>query len=307
MTNKIRHNMKFSFRALLALSITLLALQGVKADSAKDASSKSSGDVSIEGVVTARAVLDETNAIFFLQDASGGIGVKYSGEMDKLPKTGYQIKLSAGATDKSFVSFKSSELVSTNASLPKLTIVRDIKDAAKVAEAKGKYGVVPGTKFSAGTFKGGVTTKLDAGGTPVDILISHRLDGREIPTAAFNFFGVIASNDIIGGDGNGTVLVPNRIVPTTASKTRKFATANTCFTCHLVDKKLVGPAYLSVADKYKNDKDAIAKMVDQIENGGMGKWGPIPMIGFKGRLQQTQMEELANWIYDMRWQVLLND
>ena len=299
--------MKLSLRALLVPFAILATHQVVSADTAKDASTKTSGDVSIEGVVTARAVLDDTSAIFYLQDASGGVGVKYSGAMDKLPKTGYQIKLSAGATDKSFVSFKSSELVSTNASLPKLKVVRDITDGAAVTAAKGMYGVFPGAKFSAGSFKGGATTKLNVGGHSADILVSQRLNGREIPTEALNIFGILANNDIVGGDGSGLVLVPNRLVPTTASKTRKFATANTCFTCHLVDKKLVGPAYLWVADKYKDDKDAIAKMVDQIQNGGMGKWGPIPMIGFKGRLQQPQMEELANWIYDMRWQVLLND
>lgn len=296
--------MKSVFKAIVTLLVAGCAVQMGMADTAVDASKKSSGSVSLQGVVTARAVLSDSEGIFFLQDASGGVGVKYSGKAAELPKTGSEIKLTAEATAKSFLNYSGMELVSTNATLPKLTVVRD---ATKTADAVGKYAVIPAVKFEGGKFKGGDKIKVSAKGKDLKAIVSKPLDGRDIPTYAFNFFGVIANNDILGGDGSDQILVPSKIVPTAATETRKFATANTCFTCHQADTKLVGPAYLWVAAKYKDDPEGVPKMVQQIRDGGMGKWGPIPMIGFKGRLQDAQMEELSSWIYEMRWQVILND
>lgn len=55
-----------------------------------------------------------------------------------------------------------------------------------------------------------------------------------------------------------------------------------CTGCHKEDKKLVGPAYIEIADKYRADykKDAKAtstKLAKKVKEGGSGVWGPIPM------------------------------
>jgi cytochrome c len=44
-----------------------------------------------------------------------------------------------------------------------------------------------------------------------------------------------------------------------------------------VDKKLVGPSYKDVANKYRGQKDAAAKLADKVKKGGQGVWGPVPM------------------------------
>ena len=51
----------------------------------------------------------------------------------------------------------------------------------------------------------------------------------------------------------------------------------TCTACHADDKKLVGPSYKEVAEKYKADKDAVKKLSEKVRKGGMGAWGQIPM------------------------------
>lgn len=50
-----------------------------------------------------------------------------------------------------------------------------------------------------------------------------------------------------------------------------------CSACHANDKKVVGPAYVDVAAKYKGDASAPAKLVDKVKKGGQGVWGPVPM------------------------------
>ena len=50
-----------------------------------------------------------------------------------------------------------------------------------------------------------------------------------------------------------------------------------CAACHAVDKKIIGPSYQEVAAKYKGDKDASAKLVKKVKEGGSGVWGQVPM------------------------------
>lgn len=52
---------------------------------------------------------------------------------------------------------------------------------------------------------------------------------------------------------------------------------NACTACHAIDKKMVGPAYKDVANKYRGQKDAEAKLVEKVKKGGTGVWGSIPM------------------------------
>jgi cytochrome c len=50
-----------------------------------------------------------------------------------------------------------------------------------------------------------------------------------------------------------------------------------CTACHAIDKKVVGPAYVDVAAKYKGDAGAAAKLQEKVKKGGSGVWGPVPM------------------------------
>jgi cytochrome c len=50
-----------------------------------------------------------------------------------------------------------------------------------------------------------------------------------------------------------------------------------CTACHANDKKLVGPAYKEVANKYRSDAKAAAMLADKVKKGGTGTWGPVPM------------------------------
>ncbi len=54
-----------------------------------------------------------------------------------------------------------------------------------------------------------------------------------------------------------------------------------CASCHAVDKKVVGPAFKDVSAKYKNDKNAAAKIAASITKGGTFGWnlGKMPARG----------------------------
>lgn len=50
-----------------------------------------------------------------------------------------------------------------------------------------------------------------------------------------------------------------------------------CKSCHLPNAKLVGPAFAQVAEKYRNDPDAPARLAKKIVTGGAGVWGQVAM------------------------------
>lgn len=56
-----------------------------------------------------------------------------------------------------------------------------------------------------------------------------------------------------------------------------LAQKNGCTGCHAIDHKIVGPAWMDVANKYKGEKGAAAKLVAKVKNGGSGVWGPMAM------------------------------
>ncbi len=50
-----------------------------------------------------------------------------------------------------------------------------------------------------------------------------------------------------------------------------------CTTCHAIDRKIIGPSYQDVANKYENTDKVIDTLISKIKKGGMGNWGNVPM------------------------------
>ena len=73
------------------------------------------------------------------------------------------------------------------------------------------------------------------------------------------------------------------------------AKKNGCTSCHSIDKKLVGPAWQAVADKYKGDATAADKLGAKIAKGGSGVWGPVPMPA-QPKLSEADNKEMVAFI-----------
>jgi cytochrome c len=72
-----------------------------------------------------------------------------------------------------------------------------------------------------------------------------------------------------------------------------------CLACHAVDKKVVGPAYKDVANKYRGDKTAEAKLMDKVKKGGVGVWGQIPMPP-NTSVPDADVKKLVDWILSLK-------
>jgi len=79
-----------------------------------------------------------------------------------------------------------------------------------------------------------------------------------------------------------------------------LATAKGCTACHQVEKKVIGPAYNTVAACYA-DKDAKkvaatkAALVKKVKEGGVGKWGQIPMPAHP-QVAEADVAKIVDWV-----------
>ncbi|KXV15791.1 cytochrome C [Caballeronia megalochromosomata] len=74
-----------------------------------------------------------------------------------------------------------------------------------------------------------------------------------------------------------------------------IARSNACMGCHAIDRKLVGPSFQQVAEKYKGDPQASAKLEKKVKNGGAGVWGAIPMPSHP-KMNDGDIRAVVAWI-----------
>ncbi len=71
-----------------------------------------------------------------------------------------------------------------------------------------------------------------------------------------------------------------------------------CIMCHDVVKRKVGPSFIQVKERYKNDPDAIKRIARSIKKGSEGKWGRIPMM--PNDVTEEEAKSIAEWIMSIK-------
>ncbi len=71
-----------------------------------------------------------------------------------------------------------------------------------------------------------------------------------------------------------------------------------CYTCHQVNKASIGPTYVDVANKYKDDNKAVQYLGNKIINGGGGVWGDRAMAAHP-TLTDREARTMARYILSL--------
>jgi len=74
----------------------------------------------------------------------------------------------------------------------------------------------------------------------------------------------------------------------------KIAEGAGCLGCHAVNSKLVGPAYIQIAERYKG-ADASGKLIAKIRAGGAGVWGDIEMPA-QTDIKDDDLKAVVAWV-----------
>lgn len=96
-----------------------------------------------------------------------------------------------------------------------------------------------------------------------------------------------------------------------AKADEKLAQKLYCLNCHAVYQKKLGPAFFSVAEKYRQNTDILQieksgsisnqnyiLMQNRIMFGSKNNWGIVPMPG-NAKVTQNQAELLTKWILNL--------
>ena len=96
--------------------------------------------------------------------------------------------------------------------------------------------------------------------------------------------------------GAGSCLLPlGQASADTVQAGQQLATARNCMNCHAIDRKIVGPAYRDVAQKYRTDPTAAARLQTKVMQGGGGVWGVLKMPS-NPQLSEADARKLVAWV-----------
>lgn len=75
----------------------------------------------------------------------------------------------------------------------------------------------------------------------------------------------------------------------------ELAKSKNCVACHHPERKMIGPAYKAVAERYGKDDSAIKVLSEKVVKGGGGSWGQSPMPP-QPTVSPEEAETLVKWI-----------
>jgi cytochrome c551/c552 len=107
-------------------------------------------------------------------------------------------------------------------------------------------------------------------------------------------YGIVTNTPGTTGAGAQVTATPN-----TPADGPGIATKYGCLGCHSPNAKIIGPAYRDIAAKYKTDADGRAKIAEQVQKGGSGKWGPVLMPPFP-QVSEGEVTILSQWILGLK-------
>jgi cytochrome c len=79
----------------------------------------------------------------------------------------------------------------------------------------------------------------------------------------------------------------------------KLVKEGDCTSCHAVDHKVVGPAFMDVAKRYAGQPGAVGKLSQKIRAGGSGIWGAVPMTPHPD-FTDAQLKQIVTWVLSTR-------
>jgi cytochrome c len=71
-----------------------------------------------------------------------------------------------------------------------------------------------------------------------------------------------------------------------------------CKSCHKELEKSVGPAYIQVAQKYQDNKDAMRYLQQKVIKGGSGVWGEVAMPAHPN-ISDRDIQQMVSWILSL--------
>lgn len=95
-----------------------------------------------------------------------------------------------------------------------------------------------------------------------------------------------------------SAFLPTAKAQINADAAKALAEKHLCLSCHRIDEKLVGPAYLDVAKKYQGVAGAQDTLIAKVKKGGKGVWGTVAMPPAT-TASDEELKAIVGWILSL--------
>ncbi len=119
--------------------------------------------------------------------------------------------------------------------------------------------------------------------------VEGRVTSR-LPDEALAYHGNLAEQQRAIGPVRGLWLASK----SASSSIAGLAEKSGCMACHALSARVVGPSVAEVAQKYRTDNGAEARLFAKIRDGGKGSWGEVPMPAHP-QLAEAEIRSLVRW------------
>jgi cytochrome c len=96
----------------------------------------------------------------------------------------------------------------------------------------------------------------------------------------------------VRGQGEKPAAAPEK---SAAADMQDLARRKACLSCHAIDKRIVGPAFMEVAARYKGQAGIEDRLYEKLRRGGSGTWGPMAMPP-QPDLAESDARALIKWV-----------
>lgn len=90
------------------------------------------------------------------------------------------------------------------------------------------------------------------------------------------------------------VVVAALLVSSGAFANADLARSKNCVACHHAERKMIGPAFKAIAERYANDGSAVGTLSERVRAGTSGTWSQMPMP--PQPISPDEAEALVRWI-----------
>ena len=88
---------------------------------------------------------------------------------------------------------------------------------------------------------------------------------------------------------------PDTLAATGGDPVARLLDTHACSGCHALDKRVVGPSFREIAQRYAADRGATARLASKVRAGGQGVWGAVPMPPAPG-IAEPDLLMLVEWV-----------
>lgn len=85
------------------------------------------------------------------------------------------------------------------------------------------------------------------------------------------------------------------VAPAAAMADEALASAKRCGSCHAPARKVIGPSWSAIAERYRGRPEAAGVLAVKIRLGGAGAWGAVPMPA-NTQVDEAEARRLVAWI-----------